>query len=345
MNTTANKDAITAQTLRALIIDDTRLSQHVIQQQLLEGGYEHIRCIESPKEIRHHIETFAPNIILLDWMMPGVNGLSITRMIRAQDKIKQTHTYVFMITGKDDQESMMQAFQEGVDDFIPKSAVSTQLIPRMLRAQKMLNQFYFQRQHINALTLQVAQQKRLMTLDPVSKLPTHRGFQMAFNKAVDSASARNHGLSCMLVQISNYQDLKNRLPTPPLHRVIQHFTERLLKLYRPSDFVARTGVDEFAILMQHGKDQITSLDRVERALDNFALKTKDGYHIIEINTANAHLQTETFADEWNETQLRQYLRRSAQDAIPLSNRLRLTWPHEDPIGRTQHMEDYIFAAE
>ncbi len=343
-NNMYKKETITTDSLRALIIDDTRLSQHVIQQQLLEGGYTQVRCIDSPKEIRTQIENFVPNVILLDWMMPSVNGLSITRMIRAQDKIKQTHTYVFMITGKDDKESMSLAFQEGVDDFIQKADVATQLIPRMIRAQRMLNQIAAQRHQIELLMHQVAQQKKLMTLDPVSQLPTHRGFTSAFTKAIDSACARNYGLSCMLIHVENYHILKTKLPLPTLHRVVQQFSEKLVKLFRPSDYIARTDVDEFVVLMQHSQqDSISSMDRIERSLNNFALKTKDGYHIINVSTACAKLMTETFTEEWDEVELRLHLRQMAEQNIPLSNRLRLIWPYQAPLDKKQTFDDLIFA--
>lgn len=341
-NCSNNKKLLANQSIRVLIVDDARVSQHIIQQHLLDAGYKHIQCVNSPKEVREHIAHFAPQIIILDWMMPEINGLSLTKTIRAQDKVKNTHTYVLMITGKESQKAMMQAFQEGVDDFIGKADVASQLIPRMLRAQRTLTEWHERQALIGVLRNHLQEQKQLITIDPISQLPTLLGFKDQFSKSIETASARNQGMSCMLIHISNYEKLRNSVQPLAMQRIIRMFVEKVAKYVRPSDYLARTSAHEFTVIFLHDKGaEISTLDRIERGLNQVSLKTKEGFHTLEVRTANTSIVVDTFAEHWDNLELRHFLRQTALEKIPLVNRLHQEWP-QNTEKRNRSMEDFIF---
>lgn len=339
----ADTQRISPANLRILVIDDTRLTQHIVKQQLLENGYKHIVFAESPLEVRQHLNDFAPHIVLLDWMMPHVNGLALTKMIRARDKVKHTHTYVLMITGKDGHDAMMQAFQVGVDDFIAKADVASQLSPRLYRALSYLQQCQQRVRQMQVLRQQLQKQYELMTLDPATELPTLKGFERQFSKLVDIASARHQGLSCLLLRLTNYSALKSQLSEPALQTVLELFVGKLLKQLRPNDFVARTGDDEFSVLIPHAPDfYIASLDRVERSLDQLSVKTTEGFQILTIRTARAILTTDMVAEEMDQKKLREFLRKISVQPLPLAVRLRYKWPATAAVNSEHSVQDFIF---
>jgi len=339
---TTSQTATALSHLRVLVVDDTRLTQHVINQQLHVGGYRQIKFAESPKEVREAIDQFHPHVIILDWMMPQVNGLSMTKMIRAHDRTTKFHTYVLMVTGKDGQDAMMQAFQEGVDDFIAKADVATQLLPRMLRADRFLNQWLQQNRQMTVLQERVQQQQQLITVDPISRLPTQQGFTLFFGKAIDTATSRNKGLSCLLLNITNIEQLKHVNTQQANQKLIQLFVDRLQRQLRVGDYVARTGTAEFTMLFQHEKNmEIPTLDRLEKSLNKLSLKTKDGFQTIEVKTAAATLLTDTFTEEWNVVNLQDFLREVILNELPLLNRIRHSWPTAKQTTQ-QTYDDYLF---
>lgn len=342
MKLDANQNKIDSDSMRILVIDDTRLSQHVIQQRLMDNGYTTIEFAESARDIRHRIKHYEPHVIILDWMMPGINGLSLTKMIRAQDKVNKTHTYVLMVTGKDSEAAMVQAFREGVNDFIAKADVAAQLAPRMIRATGVLNDWLRMQSQLDTMTDRLRNQAKLITVDPVSQLPSRQSFATYFNNALNGANSRNYGLTSLLICIANYTQLAQKLPPKALNQVVKLFSDKLSKQLRPTDFVARTDTAEFVALLQTTKDcDINTLDRIERALDKLSLKTKDGFHILEVKTASAKILTDAFAESWSEADLRHHLSGIARASLPISSRIRCEWPEVET--REHSVTEYLFS--
>ena len=114
--------------MRVLIADDEATSRHLIQRTLAGWGFEVLVAVEGGEALGILEGPTPPEIALLDWMMPGADGLEVCRRIRAAKP--QATTYIILVTARGGLENIVQGLEAGADDYITKP-----FDPRELRAR------------------------------------------------------------------------------------------------------------------------------------------------------------------------------------------------------------------
>jgi len=109
-----------AHTLSIIIADDIELTCLMIQSSLQKAGYRDTRLASGPDEMLQLIEERPADIALLDWVMPKMNGLSLSTRIREIDDENNHYTSIIMLTAKEGIENLVKAFGQGVDDYLNK---------------------------------------------------------------------------------------------------------------------------------------------------------------------------------------------------------------------------------
>ncbi|MGL4370649.1 MAG: response regulator [Spirochaetota bacterium] len=111
--------------MKVLIIDDDRKLQILLAEYLTEYGYE-VFSHEEGIDVNEKIESISPDIILLDVMLPGKNGVEVLREIRSTLQIP-----VIMLTAKGDEADRIVGLELGADDYMPKPFSPRELLARM----------------------------------------------------------------------------------------------------------------------------------------------------------------------------------------------------------------------
>ena len=102
---------------KILAVDDTEIMLDIIQLQLEKEGYEVIAC-NDPEDALRRISHERFDLILLDIMMPGTNGLEVLKVIK-QDELNKL-TPVVMLTAKDDMSSVRDCLTNGALEYLTK---------------------------------------------------------------------------------------------------------------------------------------------------------------------------------------------------------------------------------
>src|SRR5688572_33366604 len=103
--------------MKILVADDDPTIRMMVQAGLHAGGHEVI-TVETGAEAWEKLKKEHFPIVITDWMMPGIDGLQLTALIRRTPR--EQYTYVVMLTGKSKREDFLKAIQAGVDAFLPK---------------------------------------------------------------------------------------------------------------------------------------------------------------------------------------------------------------------------------
>ena len=103
--------------MRILIADDERFSLHLLKTVLTKEGNEIVSCSAGDEALRVLREPARPEIAILDWMMPGLNGIDVCREARA---IPGLSTYLILLTSRDGAQDLIQGLAAGADDYIVK---------------------------------------------------------------------------------------------------------------------------------------------------------------------------------------------------------------------------------
>ena len=101
-----------------LIIDDSKTSILLLEEMLKEGKYTSVRSATSAKEAYEQLKQKEIDIILLDVVMPDIDGIEACKTIRKIPKYKQTP--IIMVTANDSNETLKKSFDAGANDFVTK---------------------------------------------------------------------------------------------------------------------------------------------------------------------------------------------------------------------------------
>ncbi len=112
-----------------LIVDDDAAGQLTLESILDGQGYE-LEFAENGLDALEKIERLLPDIILLDVMMPGMDGFEVCRRIRGNPSIAETP--VIMLTALDDKKSLMNGLDAGADDYLTKPYDRYELLARLM---------------------------------------------------------------------------------------------------------------------------------------------------------------------------------------------------------------------
>ena len=114
--------------MRVLIADDEATSRHLIQATLGGWGFEVLVAVDGGEALRILEGSSPPEIAMLDWVMPGVDGLDVCRRMRAT--MPNAATYIILVTARGGLENVVRGLEAGADDYITKP-----FDPRELRAR------------------------------------------------------------------------------------------------------------------------------------------------------------------------------------------------------------------
>lgn len=329
--------------MKILVIDDAKLSHHVLQKYLQEAGFSQIKQLNNTKDIHNILATYEPDIVILDWMMPEIDGLGVTNIIRALDKKNQKDTGILMVTGKDKGTAMSEAFDNGVDDFIAKSDVANQLIPRInLLSKKIVKARQDQQDHLKLLK-KIKQLHQLITLDPVSKLPTIAAAEQHFQQLIAHSCTRHTQLFAVQIQLESYSDLVGSVAPKNLQLLMKDFAQRIKKLIRPLDFLARVERNQFLILAPEDSTKpYPSFERFERSLNNISVYTPQGFRTLSVKVTAAKIETNLCPAQSSITDLIAFLKNCQTTKTTRALRSRLTWPEVEEKFTACEQESLIF---
>ncbi|WP_290696887.1 phosphate regulon transcriptional regulator PhoB [Amphritea sp.] len=113
---------------RVLIVDDEAPIREMIAVALEMAGYE---CLEADSAQSAHpmIVDSLPDMILLDWMMPGISGIEFARRLRKDEMTSDIP--IIMLTAKTDEDNKIQGLETGIDDYITKPFSPRELVARL----------------------------------------------------------------------------------------------------------------------------------------------------------------------------------------------------------------------
>ena len=124
-----------------LVVDDTKFSSIVVGRTLKSAGYRDIRFASSAEDaILLHRQRPA-KILIADWLMPQMDGLELSRYFRVLDEKSHHFTYILLLTAKEGPEVVIDAFNNGIDDFINKVDIHKQLLPRIFAANRITTNY------------------------------------------------------------------------------------------------------------------------------------------------------------------------------------------------------------
>jgi two-component system cell cycle response regulator len=111
-----------------LVVEDEPRLRFILERQLVEADFE-VLSFESGEDALKMLETLTPDIVLVNILLPGIDGVEVCERIRADRKL--AHIPVIFLTAKKDPESRVRCLDAGANDYVIKPWDSQDLILRI----------------------------------------------------------------------------------------------------------------------------------------------------------------------------------------------------------------------
>jgi two-component system chemotaxis response regulator CheY len=219
--------------MKILIVEDDPVSRRLLEAFLLKWGYEVTVKDDGEKALDVLGGTEAPNLVISDWMMPGMDGLELCRRIRGMDR--SGYVYFIILTAKGGKSDVVKGLEAGADDYLIKPFDQAELECRVRIGQRILD--------LESRILVLA------SIDGLTGLLNRRSFMERMEGELHRARRERKDLTVILGDIDYFKKINDAYGHQTGDTVLQKFAERLKKTSRPYDLVGRYGGEEFVICL------------------------------------------------------------------------------------------------
>jgi diguanylate cyclase (GGDEF)-like protein len=225
--------------MQILIADDEIISRKLLQGTLAQLGHECVAVADGTAAVEALLGTGGPRLAILDWMMPGADGLEVCRVVRER---AEAYAYLILLTGRDSTEDMITALDAGVDDFLTKPFRLGELRARLRSGIRVLEL------QSGLLDAQEALRQHA-TLDHLTGLWNRRMILEQLDRELSRARREKSALAVAMVDIDRFKAVNDTHGHAAGDAVIRDTAAAIRSQLRESDVVGRYGGEEFLMLM------------------------------------------------------------------------------------------------
>ncbi|MBK8020286.1 MAG: response regulator [Chloroflexi bacterium] len=113
-----------------LVVDDEVSMTHMLNLILRKKGFK-VLTTTDPHQVDSILNSIVPDLIILDYMMPGINGIRLCKMIR--ERLDTRHTPIFMLSALNDLEVIRDSRAAGADEYFTKDELATRMMREIVR--------------------------------------------------------------------------------------------------------------------------------------------------------------------------------------------------------------------
>jgi diguanylate cyclase (GGDEF)-like protein len=243
---------------RILVIDDSRTQLDWLVQVLLREGYDVVTAATG-REAIVKARTLAPDLVLLDMILPDMDGLEVLRLVKARPD--ERFLPVIILSVKSDIDSKVEGLRVGADDFIAKPFAEAEIVARcaaMLRIKSLQDQLRSTRRSLEEQSV----------TDGLTGLKNRRFFDERLPEEFRRAQRYSDPVSLMMIDLDHFKLVNDRYGHQMGDVVLRDAATVIRASVRDPDICARYGGEEFAVILPktHLGGALTVAERVWRGL-------------------------------------------------------------------------------
>jgi two-component system cell cycle response regulator len=229
-----------------LVADDEPVNRTLIERLLVREGY-HVLAARNGSEAVEQARSALPDLVLLDMMMPEMDGLDACRLIK---ETEATHDIpIIFLSARGETEMKVSALSLGADDYISKPFEADELIARVHVAIRLKRERDQLRMSAEEASMRAEQaQARAMT-DALTGLLNRYGLQHTLAREHAEARRYQRPLSCILIDLDKFKTINDTYGHAIGDLTLQQVAGILREAVRASDTVFRYGGEEFLVLL------------------------------------------------------------------------------------------------
>jgi diguanylate cyclase (GGDEF)-like protein len=263
--------------LSIVVVDDMKFNCEFIRRALQGEGYEDIRVASSAREALKLLEQKPADVLLADWVMPEMDGLELTDRIRQIDEETNHYTCILLLTARDGIGAVIEAFERGVDDYLAKPPDKQELAARIFAAGRIAN---LQNGLLDTMQTMRQEYGQRITIDHLTGLGNRLDAERRFTELLELVARRGGAVCCGYLSLNDAKDIREQYGEAVYAEIQRSVANRLRRMVRPADVVARISDTEFVVGMYYQeKDLIRgkTFKRLMQAINLRPVKTTKGF--------------------------------------------------------------------
>ena len=221
---------------RILLLDDQALVGDFYKTLLEDEGVE-VLAISEAESIMAELESFHPDVFLLDMHMPNINGLEVAKLLRQQTKYD--YIPIIFLTADDDINTKLEVLQCGADDVIPKNTppklIVQQVDSRIQRGQEI---------------------RYLASRDSLTGVFNHGQIMDAAAHSLRLSLRQDKPTIIVMIDLDNFKNVNDKYGHLAGDKVLISLGQLLLQSVRDTDYVGRYGGEEFMVVFSDANPSV-----------------------------------------------------------------------------------------
>jgi two-component system cell cycle response regulator len=224
--------------MRVLAAEDNPVFQAMLKTMLTRWGYQAVMARNGTEAYRVLEGNDAPRLAVLDWMMPGMDGVEICRHVRSSNR--EPYVYILLLTARTEAQDLIEGMDAGADDYLTKPFNAQELRVRLRAGHRILN----------------LQEELVRTREALRQQATHDGLTGLLNRTTildklddELASSQRSGepVGVLMVDIDRFKQINDTRGHLAGDAVLREAAQRLKTAARRYDSVGRYGGEEFLV--------------------------------------------------------------------------------------------------
>ncbi len=253
--------------MKVLIADDDITSRQILESVISRWGFQPVAVEDGLKALQIMSEPEPPSLLLLDWEMPGLDGLSLAHHLSDEDSADGP--YIIMLTARDGNHDIVSGLAAGASDYITKPFETDILKARLELARRNIEL----QDKLNAALKKL---EVLASIDELTHLPNRRSALVSLGKEMDRSLRHRTELCIGLCDIDHFKAINDNFGHAAGDQILTQIANLLKSGFRQYDVVGRYGGEEFIFAMPTGKtgaDMV--LERLRASIATHTFKTAD----------------------------------------------------------------------
>jgi len=218
--------------VKVLVADDSPISRHLLQVSLCSAGYETNLVADGVEALRILEQEDSPKLVILDWMMPHMDGVEVCRAIKK--RIAEPYVYIILLTAKGHQEEINEGLEAGADDYITKPFDLQELKARLRVGKRILE-----------LHEQLVSQA---THDSLTSLLNRSALIEVLQKELIRSVREKNPVAVIMADLDHFKHVNDTYGHLAGDAVLREAARRMSASLRAYDAVGRYGGEEFLVV-------------------------------------------------------------------------------------------------